>query len=304
MSAEEFRQSLLDKGLLIAGGAAGVYHRSFAFERIIRGVESYASAAGQDVPRRQLYLSPLMDRSVLVGSGYLTSFPNLVGVLSSFMRPERDLLALVQRVEAGEEWADMLSPNELALCGAACHNLYPMLTGSVVPFTGILYEVQSMCFRHEPSHDPARMQSFSMREFVYVGTEAGAFDHRELWLRRGSALLSDLGLAVEVVPANDPFFGRAGKLIGDAQRKNEAKFEIVAEITSSTPGAISSGNYHGDHFGRAFDFALPDGTSAYTACFGFGLERISLALLFRHGLDVTDWPRVVRDKLGLVDATC
>ena len=93
-----------------------------------------------------------------------------------------------------------------------------------------------------------------------------------------------LGLSVETVPANDPFFGRAGKLMGASQREKAAKFELVAEITSPSPGAISSGNYHGDHFGKAFDISLPGGDAAHSSCFGFGLERITLALLH-----VTAW---------------
>jgi hypothetical protein len=35
---------------------------------------------------------------------------------------------------------------------------------------------------------------------------------------------------------------------------------------------------------------LADGTPAATACIGFGLERVTLALLDRHGLDPAQWP--------------
>ena len=39
---------------------------------------------------------------------------------------------------------------------------------------------------------------------------------------------------------------------------------------------------------------------AHTACVGFGLERITLALLRHHGLDLAAWPEAVRDlALGL-----
>jgi hypothetical protein len=88
--------------------------------------------------------------------------------------------------------------------------------------------------------------------------------------------------------------------MGASQREKAAKFELIAEITSSSPGAISSGNCHGDHFGKAFDISLPGGVAAHTACFGFGLERITLALLHRHGLDITEWPSHVRSSLNLV----
>ncbi len=296
---EEFRRALIDAGLLAPGGAPGVYHRAFAFERVVRGIEGFVSGAGRDAERRQLLFSSLLDQSVLAKSGFVSSFPNLVGVLTSFTRSEAELPELLEQIETGGDWPEWLSPNGLALCGAACQPLYPMLADTQVSADGLLFEIQATCFRHEPSDDPARMQSFRQHEFVYVGSEDGAIAHRELWLQRGAELFAMLGLSVERVPANDPFFGRAGRLMGSSQREKAAKFELVAEITSSSPGAISSGNCHGDHFGHAFGISLPGGAGAHTSCIGFGLERIALALLHRHGVDIAAWPPPVRSNLAL-----
>ncbi len=296
---DEFRRALFEAGFLTPTSTPGVYHRSFEFIRLFRGVESYVSAAGRDVPRRQMYLSPILADSALTGSGYLLSFPNLVGVLTSFTRPETDLPELINRVESGGDWPALLSSDGLALAGAACHHVYPTLENCEVPSDGVLYEVQSVCHRHEPSEDPARMQSFSMHEFVLIGSEENALAHRDLWLQRGAHLLEQLGLTIETVPANDPFFGRAGKLMKASQRERAAKFELISPISSPTPGAISSGNFHGDHFGTAFNISLSDGGPAHSACFGFGLERITLALLYRHGLDVSVWPPSVLSNLNV-----
>ena len=40
------------------------------------------------------------------------------------------------------------------------------------------------------------------------------------------------------------------------------------------------------------------GEVAHSCCFGFGLDRITLALLRTHGLSPGDWPAAVRDRLG------
>ncbi|HEY1334850.1 MAG TPA: hypothetical protein VGF31_11390, partial [Myxococcaceae bacterium] len=61
--------------------------------------------------------------------------------------------------------------------------------------------------------------------------------------------------------------------------------------------AVCSFNYHQDHFGRLFEISLPDGSIAHTACLGFGLERATLALFRRHGLDPREWPAAVRAVL-------
>ena len=39
--------------------------------------------------------------------------------------------------------------------------------------------------------------------------------------------------------------------------------------------------------------------AAHSACVGFGLERVALALFKTHGLKLSAWPREVRDVLAL-----
>ena len=70
----------------------GVYHRSFAFEGIVRGIESFVSAAGQDAQRRQLYLRPA-SRSVRLGQERITSSPFRTSseFSQAFTRPEKEL---------------------------------------------------------------------------------------------------------------------------------------------------------------------------------------------------------------------
>jgi seryl-tRNA synthetase len=60
---------------------------------------------------------------------------------------------------------------------------------------------------------------------------------------------------------------------------------------------VASFNYHHDHFGSAFGIHLNDGGVANTACLGFGLERITLAMFRTHGFEIRDWPRDVRSRL-------
>ena len=58
------------------------------------------------------------------------------------------------------------------------------------------------------------------------------------------------------------------------------------------PTAIISLNYHQDHFGHLFGIRTADGEVAHTACVGFGLERIALALYRRHGFDRATWSAI------------
>jgi seryl-tRNA synthetase len=56
-------------------------------------------------------------------------------------------------------------------------------------------------------------------------------------------------------------------------------------------------NYHQDHFGSTFGIQTSKGETAQTACLGFGMERIILALFKTHGLEPATWPASVRSVL-------
>jgi seryl-tRNA synthetase len=205
---------------------------------------------------------------------------------------------MIERIEAGGSYAPFQTMTDVVLAPAACYPVYPLAAG-VLPAEGKLFDVASYCFRHEPSTDPARMQVFRMREQVRIGSPSTVRSFRDRWIERARELLSGLGLAVEPAPANDPFFGRGGKLLATNQRQQELKYELVLPICSTRhPTALMSFNYHQDHFGRAFGIRTAEGDVAHTACVGFGLERIALALFKTHGCVPSAWPADVRRRVG------
>ncbi len=142
------------------------------------------------------------------------------------------------------------------------------------------------------------MQTFRMYEYVKVGTPEQALAHRDGWLVRGLDALAALGLPVRAEAASDPFFGRVGRMLAANQLDSALKFELTVDLTAERPTAIGSSNYHEDHFGHTFGLHLADGSAAHSACVGFGLERVTIALFAVHGTDVGAWPDDVRAALG------
>jgi seryl-tRNA synthetase len=120
---------------------------------------------------------------------------------------------------------------------------------------------------------------------------------RDAWRDRALELLHQVGVEAEFDVASDPFFGRSGRMLAASQRQQALKFEILAPIGGPEPTAVASFNYHEDHFSAAFGLEMADGGPAHTACLGFGLERISLALVRAHGVDPDTWPAEVREQL-------
>lgn len=294
---DEFRRALLDDGVLLSSGVDGIYGRSADYESVVAGVDRLSAEAGADLCAVNLRFPPIMPWATFEKNGYLESFPDQMGSVHSFRGTERDHAELLRRTEAHEDRGPMLTTTDIMLCPAACHPLYPALTGTL-PEGGSRYELLGHCFRHEPSTDPFRMQSFRQHEFVYLGTPEGARAHRDEWIGRGLDVLTGLGLEAEPVVANDPFFGRPGRMLATNQRSEELKYELVVPVFAARrPTAISSSNCHLDHFSRPFGIDTADGEVAHTACIGFGVDRIALALFDRYGTRPGDWPTVVRSVL-------
>ena len=296
-----FREELIAAGYLIPTGVDGVYGRSEDFEDIAQRVSRRITAHPNCRESEFVHFPPVLSRAVLEKTGYMESMPQLCGCVHSFLGDDAQHAELLQAILDKGDWGQYLGMTQVSLTPAACYPIYPMNSEERIgrlPEGGKRFDLTSWVFRHEPSIDPARMQNFRQREMVRLGSQEDVLEWRESWKVEGHALLAQMGLDVEIETANDPFFGRRGRLMKKNQRALELKFEVGAQIYATHRTAVASFNYHESHFGDMFGIVQHDGTTAHTACLGFGLERITLALLRTHGMDVDAWPAEARKELG------
>ena len=294
---EAFTEGLIENGLILPTGIRGAYGRGPVFEDILRAFNDLVTRTAAPDKAQELMFPPILARAMIEKVGYMDNFPQLAGSVHSFMGNDREARELSAKVHAGERWEDLLSPTDVMLTPAACYPVYPTFSG-LLPEGGKLVTVMNWVFRHEPSDEPTRLQHFRMREFIRVGKPDQVVQWRDAWLERGLELLEGLGLPVQSDVASDPFFGRAGKMMAAGQVEQRLKFEILCPVISrEKPTAICSFNWHQDHFSAKFGIRNADDTVAHTACLGFGLERVTLALIKAHGFNPADWPARVREQL-------
>ncbi len=295
----KFKQQLFDQKLIFNSGVNGIVGRSTQIYALVQALNQMIDKESKKDGALKVSFPPVVPRELLRQVGYMDNFPQLCGSIHAFTGNDKDHLALQTTVKSGEDWSRHLTQTDVTLTPAGCYPLYPTLAGEI-PENGALYDLSCYCFRHEPSNDPARLMSFEMRENIRIGSAEQVQDWRSSWLDRGLSLVNNLGLSVVLDTASDPFFGRGGKMMKANQKELALKFELLVDIWGKeNPTAVASFNYHKNHFSHLFGILLADGSEAHTACLGFGIDRLVIALLKTHGFQINRWPQSVRAQLNL-----
>ncbi len=281
-------------------GADGVYARTRRYEDVVEALQRFISRRRPE-EAEVFRFPPVMSLRQLEKQGYLDSFPQLLGCVCALHGTERDISTAVARAKEGADWTQETTTAGLVLSPAACYPIYPIAAqNGPVPAQGLTFDVAADCFRHEPSRDLDRLQSFRMREFVRIGEPAQIAIFREQWMKTAERMATQLRLPYAFDVASDPFFGRVGQLKAANQVEAALKFELLIPIrANSAPTACMSFNYHRDHFGTTWGLVSESGEVAHSGCVAFGIDRLTIALFATHGLYLEDWPQDVRDLLGL-----
>ncbi|MDM0046651.1 hypothetical protein QTH91_19330 [Variovorax dokdonensis] len=269
LDAQALHDQLALHGLIIPSGLPGAYGRGAAFEHVIERFDALVMRSDEGKRAQRMTFPPIVARE------------------------------MASAAAAGQRWEHGLDITDGMLVPAACYPVYPTFSG-LLPQGGRTVTVLGWCYRHEPSIEPTRLQSFRMREFIRVGAPSLVEAWRDAWLDRGIVLLESLGLDARSDTANDPFFGRSGRMLAQSQKEQRLKFEIMVPVMRDrAPTALCSFNWHQQHFTGKFGVVNHDGEPAHTACLGFGLERMAIALFATHGFRLRDWPASVRALLEI-----
>ena len=128
-------------------GTDGVYARTALYEDMVERLAALITRnrePGTEVMR----FPPVMNRGQLEKSGYLKSFPNLLGCVCGLHGTEREINSAVSRFDAGGDWTTSLSPADLVLSPAACYPVYPIAAArGALPAGGLRFDVAADCFR-------------------------------------------------------------------------------------------------------------------------------------------------------------
>jgi len=246
---------------------------------------------------------PVLPLEVVRRAGYVLAFPHLLGVVGGFDGSVRDFASRIAPTAGAQvassgppTWATPFDDPLFAMTPTACHGVYDLVPKPVGP-SGFRAMAVATCFRNERSTELGRFRSFQQLDCVQVGSQAVV----EAFMASGrvaiSKFFSTLGIHDEWEEAFDPFF--LGDGVASVKATESPKHELSTALVPNQPRvAVSSVNYHHDHFASAFELSSEIGPTV-SACFGVGIERLALALFGRYGVEVADWPPAISTALGL-----
>src|SRR5258708_32454026 len=132
-------------------GVDGVYARTALYEQVVEALSGLISRH-REPSTEILRFPPVMSRRQLEKSGYLKSFPHLLGCVSCLHGSETEIRSVVDQFEAGKDWTPALEPADLVLSPAACYPVYPLAASrGHVPAGGLLFDVAARCCRSRPA---------------------------------------------------------------------------------------------------------------------------------------------------------
>lgn len=291
LERRQWARSLGKGQISLAGGAFAL--KRFLDDAVAKVARARFGAADEDHP-------DLLDPDVLARCGYFGAFPHSVSFVSH-LTEDFDSIEAFRAANPGGDPLRVPEPRALTssdavLRPAICLPVYRAREGATLPAGGTTVTSSGRAFRYESSNlgGMHRLWDFSMREIVFLDAPDAIEARRAALVEAVTTLMSEWDLSFRLVSANDPFFAtiRGSKALW--QRTRGLKYEVLVDVGA---GSIAAGsiNFAGATMADAFQIRSVDGAIANTACVGFGLERLVLALFGQHGFDAERWPNAMRE---------
>jgi seryl-tRNA synthetase len=255
---------------------------------------------------REFRYPTLIPTAAMSRCGYFASFPQLMMFVSRLHTDVDTYRAFIEAGTGTTELAESLRAHsgnvDYCLPPTMCFHSYHQIADRPLPSRSVVLTSQGKSFRFESRYRQSleRLWDFTIREIVFLGPRSVVLEQRRQLMEHAFALMDELELGGRCEVANDPFFinpDAAAQVV--MQQLMELKYELRLPLSRERDVAVASFNFHERFFTDSFGIRGADGEPAYTACAGFGLERLAYAFLCRHGVEPEGWPAAIREAAAL-----
>lgn len=226
----------------------------------------------------EVHIPSLINGEVLEKCGYFETFPQHLSAVCS-LRPGNKNLWDRKNINIQD-----ISFHDYYLTPAACVHIYPMLEKNCEVET--CYTTLESVYRYENGNflNPERLWEFTVREFVFVGSQEYVKDMLAVMKDKALELACKYFPEASIEVAFDSFYpSTTNKIKTKMQVANHMKDELLVHYDNRNI-AIASFNYHKYHFSKPFNF--DKNSTVVSGCVGFGLERWLLCMYERGILNL------------------
>lgn len=265
---------LFENGLAIQIGN-GLFVLKGILVDILKIIESLICKIAKEVGAEPVFVPSILSWDNLQKTQYLNSFKNQAIMMTTYEN--------VKQVQSSQD------PVFLGIaCPTVCYHYFSSLNNKSVDHNYAITAI-TRCTRGEEGdlNDLSRLTNFTMREVVFYGTNEYCSEKLQETLNKTIEMLNSVfDLTYEVITAHDPFFGVNAEIKEKAQLLSESKYEVQTLLPyNNNTISIGSFNNHGSVFYERFNIKSSKPELNFSACVGWGYERMLYTILSQKGVD-------------------
>ncbi len=273
---------LYRKGLITKVGN-GIFVIEGILANIINIIDKSILQIAEKTRATHVFVPSNMSMENAIRSHHLQSFRDQAIMLSKYNKKGNKIKGGKANIEAAD-YEGLASP-------AVCYHYFSSMKEKKI-LKNCSITCISKCSRKEMGelNDLSRLENFTMREIVFLGTERYCLGQREKILDETTRMLHSIfDLSFDIVTAADPFFGKDANIKSKAQLALESKYEAQALLPYNNKTlAIASFNFHGQIFYDRFNIKSGNQKIRYSGCAAWGYERILYAIISQKGTNFSD----------------
>lgn len=288
-TTDPFEQLVASRDVVQTSAGVFVIQGEFykRFRNLDRQFRTYAISRGSE----EQFLPVTVPVKSLSDCGYLKSFPQHAYFASPVARDFSKLKHVSDVSKGGFVPSAELDASTTILSPTVCYHCFESLKAFDLTSNTRLTAV-NQCHRHELKNAKglSRLQTYTMREIVFLGEQEFVSSEREAILAHSTSLFESWGLRFRVVVASDPFFASGAESKKSFQMLTASKLEMQFYIPHSDSWlAVASYNHHQASLTDSYGIRL-NSNGAQSGCVGYGYERLLYALYSQKGFDDAVWP--------------
>lgn len=272
----------------------GVFALQGDILKCIRKIDSYFKSFALEKGAIEQHFQPTLPAKSLVENGYISSFPQHPLFVANVLRDINNINKLSKDakempINSMHQWLDdKIDTHKQILSPTVCYHCFETLRNQTILGDGSLFTAIAPCHRHESLNisDLSRLQSFTMREIIFFGTDDFVEMNRNEIQEHCKSYFIELGLKFRIVTASDPFFTSGAEAKRIYQSALALKYEIQAYLPhSDTWISVASFNNHQQSLVMPYKINFDSNFDLHSGCVGYGYERLAYALYSQFGSD-------------------